>query len=440
MTAQFPLISLRIEQRHLRLMIKLLPALFWVGGFIFIPDISAAQSISQLINKGHIEAAQRQLEQSNPSDIDRLFFRGQVLKATRHFAQAVTVFREILRQDPQHLNARRELAHTLLLAGQYDTAKFHFDQLLEIDRNEAMRGGYSHFLNVIAQNKPVGISGYFAMLPSTNINRGTNNTVFDTTLGRFVIDPNAQAASGVGIGLGASGYFRHLMTPQSRLVLNWGLSGIRYDDSSYNSATGIVSVSYEQITDKGRWLLTPYTRYTWREDDAGGRANGLRFSLDQRVSNENRIGFSLSHEYRSYPEESYRDGGFTSARINLHHQINPSLSLNGGVGIERSTPNAAHLRYGAYKLFGGLSKAWKGGLHTSFGIEAGRRDFVGIYPLTTSPRDDAFYGLKFSTHNTRINYAGFTPRLSCFYVNNRSNVAFYDYTATECQMTLSRNF
>ncbi len=437
----FLLLVILIKQRHLRLMIKFLSAFFWagVGGF-FTPDISAAQSISQLINQGQIEAAHRQLEQSNPSDVDRLFFRGQVLKAKYHFAQAVDVFREVLRQNPQHLNARRELAHTLLLAGQYNVAKFHFDQLLEIDRNETMRGGYRHFLNVIAQNKPTGISGYFTLLPSTNINRGTTNTVFDTALGRFVIDPNAQATSGVGVGLGISGYLRHPITPESRLLLNLGLSGNRYADSSYNSATGSLSVSYERITGKGRWFLTPYTRYTWREDDAGGHATGLRFSLDQRVSNQNHISFSLSHEYRNYPEESYRDGGFTSAQINPRHQISASLSLNGGIGIERSTPNATHLRYDVYKLFGGLSKIWKGGFHTSFGIEAGRRDFVGNYPLTTSPRDDAFYELKFGIYNTRINYAGFAPRLFCSYINNHSNVAFYDYNATECQIILSKNF
>ncbi len=426
-------------------MIKFLPALFWAGRgctflYLFIPDISAAQSISQLINRGQIEAAQRQLEQSNPSDIDRLFFQGQLLKAARNFTQAVGVFREVLRQNPQHLNARRELAHTLLSARQYDVAKFHFDQLLEIDPNETMRGGYRRFLNVIAQNKPAGLGGYFALLPSTNINRGTNNTVFDTTLGRFVIDPNSRAASGVGVGLGVSGYFRHLMTPKSRLVLNGGLSGIRYSDKSYNSTTGSLSVSYERVTDKGRWSLAPYTRYTWREDDAGGGAKGLRFSLDQRVSDQNRIGFSLSHEYRRYPEESYRDGGFTSAQINLRHQINPSFSLNGGVGAEHSTPDAAHLRYDTYKLLAGLFKAWEGGFDTGFGVEAGIRGFDGNFPLTTSPRDDAFYRIRFSIRNTRINYLGFTPGLSCSYINNSSNVAFYDYTATECQTTISRNF
>ena len=307
-----------------------------------MPDIAVAQSISQLINQEKIEAAQPQLEQSNPSDIDRLFFQGQLLKAARNFTQAVDVFREVLRQNQQHLNARRELAHTLLLARQYDVAKFHFDQLLEIDPNETMRGGYRRFLNVIAQNKPADLGGYFALLPSSNINRGTNNTVFDTALGRFVIDPNSRAASSVGVGLGVSGYFRHLLIPKSRLVLNEGLSGIRYSDNkSYNNTTGSLSVSYERVTDKGRWSLAPYSRYTWREDDARGRATGLRFSLDQGVSDQNRIGFSLSHEYRRYPEESYRDGGFTSAQINLRHQINPSFSLNGGVGIERSTPDAA---------------------------------------------------------------------------------------------------
>ena len=409
-------------------------------GSTFVASGASAQSISQLISQGQVAAAQEKLEQSDPTNTDRLFFQGQVLKATRKFPQAITTFREVLRQNPQHLNARRELAHTLLMTKNYNVAKFHFETLLDIDRNTTMQAGYSNFLNVIAQNKPSGISGYFSLLPSSNINRGTNNTVFDTTLGQFVIDPNAQPESGIGVQVGVSGYYRHLLNPKTRLVFNWDVSGKRYESKRFNSANGNLSVSYEKVTPNGRWSITPYLRYSWREDDAGSRTRGLRFALDHKLTNQTRFGLSFSHEYRDFTDQDYRDGNFSLAQFSLRHQINPSLSLNGGIGLERSDPNAEHLQYDSYKFFASISKAWEGGLHTSFGIEGGSRNFAGIYPLTASPRDDAFYGLKFSVYNSQINYAGFTPQLSCSYTNNRSNVTFYDYAATECQMTISKNF
>lgn len=176
------------------------------AGMIFIGSMAFAQNaespgISRLISTGQIEAARIVLEAQSPSEADRLFFEGRVLKAQRKFPEAIRVFRQVLQIDPNYINARRELAHTLLLNRDYGPAEYHFDALLQIDQNEQMRDGYRGFLNVIEQNKPVGFSGYFSLLPSTNVNRGTANTVFDTTLGQFVIDPNSQAESGVGVQL-----------------------------------------------------------------------------------------------------------------------------------------------------------------------------------------------------------------------------------------------
>ena len=397
-------------------------------------------NISRLISTGQIETARSALEAQNPSQADRLFFEGRVLKARNRLPEAISTFRRVLQVDPNYINARRELAHTLLLNRDYGPAEYHFDALMQVDQNTQMRDGYRRFLNVIDQNKPMGISGYFSVLPSTNVNRGTTNTVFDTNLGQFVIDPNSQAESGVGVQLGLSGYFRHLTSPKSRIALNWSLSGTKYEEERYNSAVGSIALSYEHITGSGSWFLGPYYRATWREDDADNEAQGLRFGLTHRLGNRKQLSLSLSHEYRDYTVQDYRDGAFSSASISLSHQISPSLSVSAGFGLERSSPEAEHLQYDGRKLFTGFSKSWEGGLQTSLGFAYGVRDFVGDYPLTSSPRADDFYKISIGVQNSRIDIWGFTPRLSCSHTINHSNVAFYDYGATECQATVSRNF
>ena len=204
---------------------SMLSALIWAGSFT-VCGATLAQSpdesnISRLISTGQVEAARIALEVQNPSQADRVFFDGRILKAQRRFPEAINAFRQVLQIDPNYINARRELAHTLLLNRDYGRARFHFEELLKIDQNDQMRDGYRGFLNVMDQNKPIGFSGYFSILPSSNVNRGTTNIVFDTNLGQFVIDPNSQAESGVGVQLGFSGYFRHLTSPTSRISLNW---------------------------------------------------------------------------------------------------------------------------------------------------------------------------------------------------------------------------
>ena len=414
---------------------------------VFLPFAVAANSqgiddagISRLITSGQIDAAQRALEAQNPTEVDRLFFAGRILKAQGRFPEAIQLFREVMRRDPDHLNARRELAHTLMLNRDYGPAEYHFDALLRIDGNEAMRAGYRSFLKAIEENKPFGISGFVSVLPSTNINRGTTNTTLDTSLGEFVIDPNSRAESGIGLSFGLSGYLRRVASPVSRVMLQWSLSGARYEEDRFDYSVGTIGVSYDRLTRWGRWFVNPFFRNVWREDDADHQAAGLRFGVTRRLSDRNQLGFFGSHEYRDYSNLGYQDGSYNTASLRFDRQLSPSVTVGGGVGYEAANPEAEHLQYNAHPVFANLAKSWEGGLQTTFGVWYGRRDFVGDYPLTTEPRVDRAYRLSVGVQHSGIDMRGFTPHLYCSHAINHSNVAFYDFVASECQFSLTRNF
>ena len=300
--------------------------------------IANDSAISRLISAGQFEAAQTALEAGNPTETDRLFFAGRILKAQGRFQEAIDVFREILRLDPDYINARRELAHTLLLNRDYGPAEYHFETLLRIDRNDRMRGGYRRFLDVIHRNRPVSVSGHFSLLPSTNVNRGTDNTAFDTVFGRFVIDDEGRTDSGVGIQAGLSGHFRNPTSSKGRMALHWSVSGIRYEDERYDSDTGSISISHERAVQSGIWSISPYIRGTWRADDADNDAKGLRFGIAHRPDALHQLDFSLAREYRSYPLQDYRNGTFSTMSFRLSRQISPSQSISVGFGLDRSSP------------------------------------------------------------------------------------------------------
>lgn len=427
------------------LMIRTLALVLLGAGAVFLTPFASAQSVNtaslaRLINAGDFQAAQVQLMAQNPTAADRRFFEGLILKSQRRFDAAIAAFREVLRLDPNYLNARRELAHTLLLNKDYGPAQYHFEALLAIDQNPQMRSGYRRFLNVIHENKPIGFSGYVALVPSSNVNRGTNNTVFDTTLGQFVIDSTSQAVTGVGAQVGVSGFLRHVINPVSRISLNWNATATRYEDTDFNSTSGVVDLKYERLTDKGGWSISPYARKTLRADDADNDARGLTFALRHRLSDRTQFSGSLTRETRRYDLQDYQNGPFSAMNAGLRYQVTPSLSVSGGLGLEYSRPEAEHLKYDGAKLTLGLSRSWQGGTQANFGLEYGRRDFIGVYPLTTAPREDQFYKVSVGVQNSRINWGGFTPRVTCSHSINTSNVAFFDYDATECNAQLSRNF
>lgn len=80
------------------------------------------------------------------------------------------------------------------------------------------------------------------------------------------------------------------------------------------------------------------------------------------------------------------------------------------------------------------------GARTDLGLRLGHRGYSGVFPLDAQPRADDYIALSFGVQNSQINLGGFTPNLNCSYTRNRSNIAFYDYEATECTARLTREF
>jgi len=399
--------------------------------------------ISQLISQGQFATAEEELKQGDPTELDNMFFVARVLKATGRVDESIALFVEILNRDPNYINARRELAHSLLVVEKYEAASTQLDILNRIDQNPQMQAGYRQMQSIIDQNRPVGISGVFALIPSTNINKGTSNTEFVTVLGTLAIDPTSQPVSGVGLQLGVSGYFRKIIDAQSRISLRWSLTGVLYENRAYSSVNGDFSLPYERRLPKGGFSIAPFYRVNWSETGLSQQATGLRFSADRRLSNQNRLALALTYEERDYPTASYQNGAFSSETLSFTRQINPSLSYSLGAAFEQSGVfdlTKTHLAYNGGKLFASVSKAWNGGLRTAVGLEIGYRQFVGDYPLTTAPRADEFYGVNFTLSHARVQVAGFVPSLRCAYTFNTSTIAFFDFDVVDCTMGLSKEF
>ncbi len=396
--------------------------------------------LSHLVSSGKLAQAQAELEASDPSVADRLFVTGLLLKATGQLKQAAALFRQVLREDPGYINARRELAHTLLLLKDYDGAEYYFAGLLKIDPNETMRSGYRRFLTVINQNRPVGVYASFSLLPSTNVNRGTTNNTLDTLLGTFTIDEPSKAASGIGAYGALGGFLRQDVGPGARFSFDWRVSGKRYENSSFNDLTGFLSLSFTQQFEAADFKLAAYGQKSWRSDDTDQYSFGTSLDLSAHLTPADRVGLDLRREERRFPNQSHQDGPFSSARLTFDHRIDPSLGLSAGVRLDSSRPQAEHLQYDGGAVFAGFSKVWDNGLTTGLTLEAGQRQYVGVFPLMAGPRGDGYYSIGASIKDDRIDLWGFSPSLSCSYTHNSSNVALYDYDSADCQLSLTRSF
>lgn len=398
------------------------------------------QRIAQLISAGKIDQARAELEASDPTDLDRQFFEARVAKGSGQLSRAVEMFRAILSAEPRYLNARRELAHTLLLAGSYDSAEFHFKELIRIDPQPRLIERYRKFLRIIDDNQPLSIGFFGAVLPSTNINRGTTNAFFDTDLGRFVIDEDSQAESGIGIEAGLSGIARFGVEQNSRFLLNWNIATRIYENPDFNTVTGFLGPAYEYAFPAGRWQAGPYVRYSWHDSDQTNFAIGGQAVLVHRVTQSVSAEVASRYELRTFRDQDFRDGGFASTSVSLRKQLDPSFSINGGVSIDRDGPEAPHQRYRGFRLSAGALKRWQGGFDTRINAEYGQRLYDIDFPFTDEPRRDSFWSTSFSVLNSQLEFWGVSPQLNCSYLTTESNVSLFEFDAAECRVGFSREF
>lgn len=383
------------------------------------------------------EGVRRALAVSAPAaTVDALISKGQALKSNGQLSAAIRLFRDALQLDPDALVARRELSHALILSGAFSAARFQLDILLRSDPSGEMRTAYRRVIRQIDRDQPVGVTGEFAVLPSSNVNSGTTNTDFEGG----TIDPNSQQKSGVGVLIGISGYLREDVGPNARVRLTWGLSKIAYADAIFNSMGTRFALSYEHQHAQGRWAVGAHYAHTLREDDASYRARGVRIALDQGVSDTLKLGMSALTEQRVYPSQSYNTGHFSQFDLQMSYTATPSLMMSVGIGAQVSSPLADNFRYTGYTVTTTVAKEWRGGLQTRASLQGGTRIYDAAFAVGSPARRDHFGKLSVGVQHSDIDVMGFTPRLSCSQTLNRSNIAFYDYARTECQASISKNF
>lgn len=402
---------------------------------------AAAQvSIPSLISQGRIVEARRQLEDQNPSPLERRFFDGQLLKASGDLSAAIAVFERILAADPGFLNARRELAHTLLLQKSWTAARKEFIRLLDRDRNPRMRDGYRQFLRVIDASKPFGISPVFAAEPSTNVNQGASGSQFSTSLGALSIDPNNQAQSGIGLTFGASGFLRQQADPVQQFRLDWRLTRTVFDRPGLDRTDASLALSSTWRLGQHTPTVGVFANTSIRADT--GSNDQFGFFLRNRValSPTAALTSGITYGTRQYPDRNGEDGSFGSLAFGYQVKKPDGTAWHIGATFDQSKPEALHQRYKglAISIGRGLDFESIGTFEAGFSI--GFRGFEADFPLTTAPREDVYGSLTLSLTPENFSVFGLRPKFSCSTKATRSNVALYESKGTSCGINVIEQF
>lgn len=382
-----------------------------------------------------------------------LFIEGMIFKARQQYAAAAKKFRAALADDPTLTLVRAELAETLYLMGDDDSAKHHLDLLLGVAPTADQARDIESFIQAIDARRPFTLNAYVALAPSTNINNGTKNNVIYIDGLPFYIDSQSKQKSGVGVAAGFNAGYSKRLDEFMTAVIAGGVNATLYEDSKYNQYLINQVTELRLDTDAGYLGIGAIASQQLYGDlvseetfpDLTGSVSsysiGPRVSLFHHFAQDLAFNGDIIVQRQEFADRSYQNAWNTTVDGKLNKIFATDLSGYVSGYIQRNqTADREDLDYWAFFGGAGVYKEMTWGITATADLELGRTLYDGDFPLMFEPRKDWQFDATISLWKRDWNLWGVAPVIEYSFTYNNSNVAFYEYTDNTIDLRLTKQF
>lgn len=412
-------------------------------------DEAARVKILIQLAKGGAESQAEQLlaayPLSGPHARNRtLFIEGLIFNARSNHPAAAKKFRDALASDPKLTLVRSELAQTLVLMHEDDSAKHHL-RLLEGDTDNAQdAAGIRAFIDRIDARRPYGFSAYASVAPSTNINNGSGqSTVYSPIFGSEVpIDDASKAKQGYSISTGVSGSYNFRLSNDYAVIAAGGIDTRIYDDLDFNAISISQSLELRRFFENGYLGLGAVASQSIDTDELEmtSLSYGPRISAQLRLTTKDSVSGSSTYEFRDFNADGSHDGTSWTSDLAWSHGFSSDLTSTVYGGFDTIDNGVGFLSYDT--VAGGLQvyREFSHGISVTATGEARFTSFDGVNPLAGVTRVDRRLIGGVTLTKRDLNFFGFAPALNYTYVNNASNISLYDYDSHSLDFRLTKDF
>lgn len=382
-----------------------------------------------------------------------LFVEGMILKARTKYSAAARKFRAALADDPSLTLVRAELAETLHLMGDDDSAKHHLDLLLGVAPTAEQARDIENFIEAIDAQRPFTFNAYVSLAPSTNINNGTRNNVIYIDGLPFAIDSQSKQKSGVGVGAGFNAGYTKRLDEYMTAVVAGGANVLLYGESKYNQYLINQIAELRLDTDSGYLGLGAVASQQLYGDlvseetfpDLTGSISsysvGPRVSLFHRFAQDLAFNGDVVVQRQEFADRSYQNAWNTTAEGKLSKIFATDLSGYVEGSVQRNqTADREDLDYWSFLAGAGVYKEMTWGVTTTADLDVSRTLYDGNFPLMSDPRQDWQFDATISLWKRDWNLWGVAPVIEYTFTYNHSNVAFYEYTDNTIDFRLTKQF
>ncbi len=395
---------------------------------------------------GDIAEAERALANAkDASDInDYDFLRGTLAVQKKDYDTGIAAFRAIIARDPTLNRVRLDLAQAYYLKGDDAGATYHFRAAVAQGLPPEVQANVVQYLEDIRRRKRWDASVSVAVAPDTNINAATTAdsvTLFGLP---FVLDPNAQAKSGVGVSASAAGSYRFVVSDNVRLKVGAAGYATEYGNPDYTDRNISASIGPVFVVGGDDEVgLSAIASRRWFGGDGFTQSMGARLEGQKTLSPRWLWNAGVSWENRDYDAAQYDDydGRVYTGYTSLTYALDASSLLQGTLAVVREETNLDAMR--SWQTILGANyyreNLWQ---RFAFGasVQAGLIRYDSALLAFGKTRHDTQVDYRISLSNAMVDLWGFTPVISYIHSDRYSNINLFTYHRDRGEIGLRRNF
>ena len=348
-----------------------------------------------------------------------------------------------LSADPDNRSLRFQYVQASYQLGDFKSAKRNTDILIRTAESPQEVSALKRVYAEVVSKSPWTSRLGFSIIPSTNIDRTSSNEFFDTALGQLTIVGGGQTKTGVGFLLNGELDYTFALRDGSTLTLGASMMRRQFPAERMNFTEFEASLSWRKRTFLTDTQFGPFaTRavYDLGGEDANDWSSiGLSFSQDIRLAKGETLAGKISAERKDFDNSDYADG--TYAKVNVTYTtVFGDSSYRFGFGMDRGWPEQEHLRFTAASTWAEVGRSMAGVGKASLNLGFGARRYEGAFPALGFAREDEWAAIGITFVSPKLRVWNSTPKFSCRFQKNWSNVALYEFQSTDCVITLDRLF
>lgn len=413
------------------------------------------EKAKQLMAKGDAQAAYTllaPLEAERAGDLEYDYLLGSAALDAGKPTQAVFALERVLAVNPDHAQARAQIARAYFMLGETQTSKQEFETVKKQDVPPDVAATIQKFLDAIqraAISDRTTVTGYVEATVGydSNVNSATGGNqialpVFGGAI--FTLSSTAVEQSDSFFSVGGGLSVRHPFNREVALLAGADVNKrVNSSEDRFDTGFGSGNIGLSITKGKNNFLVAFQDQQFYVDNNRFRDAYGFIGQWQYSPNDQNSYSVYLQHTRLDYPGQDIRNADRTVGGVAVGHAFSganaPVIYAGAYLGKEAErasgVPHLGHDLWGL-RVGGQLRLGEKTTLFASANYE--QRDYGGADPLFLVTRDD-----KQSDFRVGVSYRpyqGWTVSPQISYVRNDSNIIINDFDRTIFSVTVRRDF